>query len=183
MLNTYNYESYEEYVQQQTEANKKKLHWEFPKRDHVQWIKTYKLSAKNIICHGTRSGGEQKAFKHWWPEAYVIGTEISETASQFEMTVQHDFAIQKDEWIGKFDILYSNSFDHSINPDKTIQTWKRQMSLEGLMFIEWSEKHNSKSDSWDPVSGTKEQFASFLNFHNINLQEYHPNYHIWVCKA
>ena len=136
MLQVYNYDSYEKYVEEQTTANKKKLHWEFTKESHVKWIKSKKLGAFNIICHGTRGGGEQRCFKECWPEAYVIGTEISETASQFEMTIQHDFAIQKPEWIGKFDILYSNSFDHSIDPDKTIETWKN--------FSRWSNVYRMK---------------------------------------
>ena len=44
-LNVYDYKDYEEYVSEQTKANKRKLHWEFPGNDHVQWIKTVKLNA------------------------------------------------------------------------------------------------------------------------------------------
>ena len=112
LLNVYQYSGYEEYVNEQTKANKRKLHWPFAGQDQVEWIKSVKLNANKIICHGTRRGGEQKQFKLHYPDAYVIGTEISDTASQFEMTVQHDFAVEKKEWIKNFDILYSLSLIH-----------------------------------------------------------------------
>ena len=185
-LNVYEYKDYEEYVSEQTKANKRKLHWEFPGNDHVQWIKTVKLNANKIICHGTRRGGEQKQFKLYYPDAYVIGTEISETATQFEMTVQHDFAVEKKEWIGQFDILYSNAFDHSYDPDKCIETWKKQLSPSGRMFLDWNENHRDTSYvPSDPVSGSLENFIRFLNEHKIEILQQHSDFkigHLLMCK-
>ena len=48
MLQVYNYESYEKYIEDQIAANKKKLHWEFKKESHIKWIKSKKLAAANI---------------------------------------------------------------------------------------------------------------------------------------
>lgn len=181
MLKVHEYKDYDDYVDAQTAANKRKLGWQFKKEDHVQWIKQKKLEANNIICHGTRNGGEQKIFKKYYPDAYIIGTEISETAAQFEMTVQHDFAVQKPEWIGKFDILYSNAFDHSFEPTKTIETWKEQLSSDGKMFIEWYEYHNSTSSPSDPVSGTTNEFINFLTSHEITIEEINKQFRLLVC--
>jgi len=169
-LNVYKYKNYNEYVSEQTKANKKKIHWEFNSKHHIEWIKTVKLNAKKIICHGTRSGGEQKLFKLYYPDAYVIGTEISETATQFEMTVHHDFAIEKKEWIKQFDILYSNAFDHSYDPDVCIETWKNQLSIDGKMFIDWNKYHQDESHGpRDPVSGSLDNFTKFLSSHKIKI--------------
>jgi hypothetical protein len=183
MLKVQEYKDYDHYVEAQTGANKRKITWQFKKEDHVKWIKERKLGAKNIICHGTRNGGEQRFFQKYWPDAYVIGTEISETATQFEMTVQHDFAIPKTEWIGKFDILYSNSFDHSIDPPKTIETWKKQISYDGKLFIEWSDYYNAKSTLSDPVSGTTQEFISFLESHNVVIEEFNKKFGLLMCNV
>lgn len=182
MLKVHEYKDYNHYVDEQTTANKRKLNWPFKKEDHVKWIKEKKLGANNIICHGTRNGGEQKIFRKYYPDAYIIGTEISETASQFEMTVQHDFAMPKPEWIGKFDIVYSNSFDHSLDPSKTIETWKKQISYDGYIFVEWDYLNNSKSTLSDPVSGSTKEFISFLESHNVAIKEFNKTFGLLMCN-
>ena len=183
MLRVQNYDSYGHYVECQTEANKEKLNWPFKKEDHVQWIKSKKLGAMNIICHGTRNGGEQKIFKKYYPDAYIIGTEISDTAYQFDMTTQHDFTEQKFEWISKFDILYSNAFDYSFRPEETIETWKEQLSYDGKMFIEWSDYYNAKSSHSDPVSGTSQEFMDFLISKGVMIEEFNRNFGIFMCNV
>jgi hypothetical protein len=142
-MEIYKYKSYEEYVDAQTRANKRKI-------DHV-WVRegvikeilnNFSENPKNILCHGTRNAAEQKIFKENCNECDVIGTEISETAKDFPMTAQWDFHEAKEEWIGKFDIIYSNSFDHSYDPNKSISTWRDQLSEKGTMYIEWCPAEN-----------------------------------------
>lgn len=184
-MKVYQYKSYDEYVTSQMLANKRKISWKFKGRDRIKWIKNYKKEATNIICHGTRSGIEQQDFKDLYSEAFIIGTEISDTAVQFPMTIQHDFAIVKEEWIGKFDILYSNSFDHSFDPHVAIETWKAQLNSNGKMFLEWNVIQNRKSIPADPVSGNLEEFKDFLNSHNItieHIQDFGKGLHILACS-
>ena len=92
-MKIYEYESYEEYVAIQTEANKKKLrrNHSFVKKSTIDLIKSIHPEAHLILCHGTRGGHEQRYFKEAYPNAQVIGTEISDTAMEFPMTVKHDF--------------------------------------------------------------------------------------------
>lgn len=170
-LNRYNYDGgYENYRSEQIRGNYKKLDWKFRRPQHIDTIKTIVPEAKNILCHGTRGGGEQQTFIKHYPQAYVIGSEISDTATQFPNTVEHDFNIQRDEWIGKFDIIFSNAFDHSYDPDVTIEVWKEQLVPTGVMFLHWSSYQNKVSTSMDPVSGTVDQFVKFLQQHNLTVQ-------------
>lgn len=141
-MRIYEYKSYEEYVKSQTNANKRKIDWVFVKEHAINKICAYKKLANFIICHGTRNGKEMELFLNHFPNAYIIGTEISETASQFKNTIQHDFSIPKEEWIGKADIVYSNSFDHSNDPKKTIGTWRDQLNETGTLFIEYNESQS-----------------------------------------
>lgn len=146
-MELYEYKNYKDYVKQQTIGNMQKL------RSHsgvgpevIAKIQEYIPSATNIICHGTRAGHEQRLFKEAYNPKFIIGTEISETATEFPYTLQWDFQKQKGEWIGKFDIVFSNSFDHSITPEETFKNWLDQLSPSGSLIMEL---HIAQPD-WKP---------------------------------
>ena len=169
-MKVYQYESYDDYKQAQTEANLRKIDKIWTQKNTILKIKSFVSEASNIICHGTRNGAEQKYFKTEYPSAYVIGTEISSTAWQFDYTIQWDFAEQKPEWVNKFDIVYSNSFDHSFDPNKTIKTRKEQVAENGRIFLEWSLTDFSSKRS-DPTGGSPEELVSFLAENEIVIED------------
>lgn len=169
-MEIWKYKNYDEYVAEQTRGNKQKLNWVYVNENVIKYISDKVPTAQNIICHGTRNGAEQKFFKKYNQNAYVIGTEISETANKFEMTVQHDFSIPKDEWVNKFDIVYSNAFDHSFDPYKTIITWKNQLSDNGLLFIEYSEKQ-SVCEPVDCLSASLQEIVEIIEKSDLIITE------------
>ena len=186
-MKIYEYKDYDEYVSYQTEANKHKIKNVYVHTNTIKTIVNDKKNADNIICHGTRNGAEQKYFKHFFPQAYIVGTEISETASQFKMTVQHDFTIQKNEWIDKFDIVYSNSFDHSIDPVATLTTWRDQLNVNGRLYVEHSEDPRiNKSRAWDPLAISKKEIKEIMKQVDLELiyilKSDSENGNIYVCK-
>ena len=151
-MKIYKYQTYDEYVDEQTRANKLKLSHIWVQKATMDQIKQRVLNPKAIICHGTRNGTEQSYLKQIYGDIEIIGTEISETAEQFNMTVQHDFHEQKEEWIEHFDILYSNSFDHSYDPWKCIKTWSEQLKPGGWAFLEIATHPDvNKMKSTDPL--------------------------------
>lgn len=160
-MKIYKYKNYKEYVEWQTIGNKLKIENIYVKEKTIKKIFEDKKIAENILCHGTRNGAEQRYFKKYFPNSYIIGTEISNTALHFPMTIQHDFTIPKKEWIEKFDIVYSNSFDHSINPEKTIRTWKDQLSSTGKLYLEYREVIGGNK-LIDPLSATEEEVANLI---------------------
>ena len=116
-MKLWKYKDYDEYVKVQTEGNVQKLKNVWADQKVFDIIATYKPDAKDIICHGTRNGAELDMFKKAIPSLYyIVGTEISHTAKQFPNTIQHDFHEQIQSYVNKFDIVYSNSLDHSYNP-------------------------------------------------------------------
>ena len=169
-MRVYDYKDYDEYVSEQTRANKNKIKWRYAHQGIINQISKHKGSANFIICHGTRSGAEQLWFKDNYPNSYIIGTEISDTAYQFEMTIQHDFAKPKEEWIGKADIVYSNSFDHSIDPQTTIETWRDQLKDDGTIYLEYSEK-DSVCTSVDCLDATQNEIINLLSKNNLKVKE------------
>ena len=168
-MKIYKYENYEAYVEAQTKANIQKQKNVWVSEDTMQKIYDRQPFASNILCHGSRNAAEQKFFKKFYQSAQIIGTEISHTASQYEMTVQHDFHEVMNAWINKFDIIYSNSFDHSYDPVKCLNTWKDQLSSDGSLYLEhcWQPQHNISRWS-DPLEISKEELLNL--FMNVGLK-------------
>lgn len=135
-MKLYEYENYDDYVEAQTEANHRKLNLIWVQEHTIKQVFKNKPVATNILCHGTRNGTEQKLFKKYYPKSNIIGTEISDTATKFPNTVQHDFHERKEEWIDKFDIVYSNSWDHSYDPEKSLRAWSEQLNNTGRLYVE-----------------------------------------------
>jgi hypothetical protein len=171
-MKIYQYTDYDDYVAAQTAGNKRKIDWVYVKEKCIKIIvKDYAGIPNNILCHGTRNGAEQKFFKKHWPNIYVIGSEISETANQFPDTVQHDFTKRKDVWVGQFDIIYSNSIDHSIDPNETLNVWKEQLTPTGKMYIEYSQQQ-SICDPIDPLEASNAEMLDMIKSKGFRIKQY-----------
>lgn len=169
-MKIHQYNSYEDYVAAQIEANIRKLNNIWVEKKTIQDIKQRQPLANTILCHGTRNAAEQKYFQEYYPTAEIIGTEISHTADQFPMTVQWDFHNVKQNWIGKFDIVYSNAIDHSYDPTKLLTTWRDQLSDEGNLYIEhgYSEQDNYSRPS-DPLEIHDEEIKYLITTVGMKL--------------
>lgn len=161
-------DSYEEYVAEQTRTNKIKINNKWVREENIIDIKKHcdksNLSPKKILCHGTRNGIEIKYFKKHFPDSQVIGTEISDTAGKFPDTVQWDFHDVKEEWINQFDIVFTNSWDHSYDLDKATNSWIEQLNRKGIMILDWSSYSTSKPFNKSDCCGCSlEDLKSFLS--------------------
>ena len=151
-MKIYQYTNYQEYEKIQTEANIRKIDNIWIDKDTVQKIHSFKTDASNILCHGVRNAKELIYFNEFYPNSNIIGTEISITANNFPNVVKWDFHDAKKEWKGLFDIVYSNSWDHSFDPVKSLQTWKDQLTKNGCICIEHgTDKDVNVSKASDPL--------------------------------
>ena len=109
------------------------------------------------ICHGTRRGGEQANFTKALPNSpEVIGTEISDTATQFPNTVQWDFNEVNKEWDSKADFVYSNSWDHSCDPYRTFSAWGQSLKPDGLLILHHGDGYRPEAVSeMDPFGASQ----------------------------
>lgn len=161
MVKVYEYKDYDEYVSIQTRENKKKVSWVYARETGIRGIVEDKGSADAVICHGTRNGKEMAFFKQHWKNAEYVGTEISDNAHEFEYTVQWDMQEPNEEWIGKFDVLYSNAYDHVIKPEYTLQTWKDQLTEGGTMYLEYAEAQSIGNEN-DPLDATLQEVIDLV---------------------
>lgn len=142
------FSSYEEYVRVQTEDNIRKLDHVWVKQRELEkvakYIKRYLPAARFGLCHGVRNGFEVTQLRRLLGME-IIGTEISETAHRFDNVIQWDFHEVKEEWKGGVDFIYSNSWDHSYDPELLLERWISCLSSNGRIFLEWTRNHMPKS--------------------------------------
>jgi hypothetical protein len=145
---------YEKYLEIQKDGNKRKIEKVWVIEENIAFLSNYIKNAMPSpqfgICHGTRSGKEQEWFRKYIG-CNVIGTEISDTAELFPHTIRWDFHETKPEWIDAVDVIYSNSFDHSYDPEKCLDAWMSCIKKGGLCIIEHSNAHGpSGASELDP---------------------------------
>lgn len=133
---------YERYKRVQTAGNKEKIGQVWAMEENIAFLSDYLTKHLGKVefglCHGTRQGKEQAWFKEYL-KCDVLGTEISDTAEQFPDTIQWDFHEVKPEWVGAADFIYSNSFDHSYDPERCLKAWMSCVKRGGLCILEQSD--------------------------------------------
>jgi hypothetical protein len=158
---------YELYKKIQTLGNKGKIDRVFAQEENIRYL-IGKLERINpnisfVLCHGTRNAAEQNYFQKYLAKpATVLGTEISDNAHEYPMTIEWDFHETKPEWIEKTDVVYSNSWDHSYDPEKLFRAWLSCLSVNGVMALEWSQQHDSSPKLLDPLSISVDNLLKLL---------------------
>ena len=172
MSKIFEYSSYEDYLKSQIETtNAKYGKIVYIQKNIVNGIYEYfkNDNIKNILCHGTRSGEEQKLFKDSF-KCYVMGSELCSKAVFEPMTTIWDFNKVNSDWIGKFDLVYTNSFDHTITPKETLEVWKNQLAENGKLLIQWSDSINGQGViASDPLNATAKEIISWASDIGLEL--------------
>ena len=170
-MEIHKYKDYNEYKEKQIAANVRKLDriWvdENSLTEVIKYLhKDLKINPSFILCHGTRRGVEQECFLDYFKkeniDVEVLGTEISHTAKDFPNTIEWDFHETKEEWIENTDIIYSNSFDHSIFPSRCLDTWMSCLKKGGVCVIEYSTYTDHKSCETDPFGATYDEYMNMF---------------------
>lgn len=166
-MEVFPYRDYDHYVEEQIKANKAKLNLVYVRRDTINRCHDYQKminpNYKEVLCHGTRNASEQIFFLVAKPDLNVIGSEISDTATQFPHTIQWDFNKINPDWINRFDVVYSNAFDHTPTPEETLKVWLGQLNDQGRLYIEWSnEQNNMGTCESDPLNATTKELTDLI---------------------
>lgn len=172
-MKIYEYQNYDEYVKAQKDTTNHKFGRHVYVRDHTvsEIYHEFKNdNIKSILCHGTRSGEEQKLFKKAF-NCYVIGSELCEKAILTEMTKIWDFNKRNEEWVNRFDIVYTNSFDHCFAPVNTLKVWKDQLKTTGRLLIDWCESQNGMGViASDPLNASQKELIEMASQAGLYLE-------------
>ena len=171
LFKIHKYKNYDEYKDTQIFFNKQKINKVWADEKTLKIVSNFlkeNIKSEKIkgLCHGSRNGFEQKCFINEIPNAEVIGTDISETANDYDNSIVHDFHDEKKDWIENFDFVYSNSLDQSYDPEKALNTWINQVKKDRYVIIEHSDQHGVIS------SGKMDPFGVEANFFPYLLTEW-----------
>lgn len=151
---------YERYKKVQVVANKLKHGNVFAKKENIRYL-AQRFKPYNVLCHGVRNGAEIDYFisGHVGYAPYTIGTDIAPSDHPF--VTQHD--MHEPIPLNKFELVYSNSWDHSYDPEKMFNVWAEQVSPNGHMVLEHTSLHcPSHANERDPFGATREQLVALL---------------------
>ena len=174
-MKVYEYRDYEHYMEQQTLANTNKIHNIWISREaHSHFCKHYRKFRKDpasILCHGSRNGAEVRWFGNEFPNAEVLGTDISYTATDFPNQVQWDMQKENPEWIAKWDLIYTNSLDHVTDFIGTLEVICNQLSDDGLFILDYTiwDDVTIKPSISDPLDVSLDEIKNGLAFAGLEL--------------
>ena len=94
----------------------------------------------------------------------MIGTDISETATNYPNMVVWDFHNENSDWESRFDFVYTNSLDQAMDPEKALDCWAKQIKKTGMIIIEHTMLHSpAGAGAMDPF-GAHPMCMSYLFF-------------------
>jgi len=109
------------------------------------WLRSAGARVRSGICHGARNGLEVAEFSTHFPRAAWVGTDLFPHSGKSAAyspkgveVVKHDFSERKPEWVGVWDVVYSNSLDHARDPKAALSVWLEQLSPDGACFVQWT---------------------------------------------
>lgn len=158
---------YDEYRDMQIFTNKRKLDKVWADDGTLSAVANFlKEEGKPVlrgVCHGARNGFEVEKLRVM-TGADVIGTDISDTATQFPNMVVWDFHEENPEWLRSFDFVYTNSLDQAMQPDKALAVWASQVKPGGFIFIEHTMGHSAQGASEMDPFGAHPMCMPYLFF-------------------
>lgn len=129
--------------------------------------RAHKTPVSLAVCHGVRYGFEIDMFKEsFGGSGDWFGTEITPELCDGEKIICCDFSKEQPEWKGKVDLMYSNSFDHSRRPRKTIKTWANHLTPgSGRLYVEWTQWHEKlgkRGNRADCFAASREEYREMF---------------------
>jgi hypothetical protein len=163
---------YKTYLEIQRKRTLKKWGWDelakevFKAGFKITWdgVKDIIGKPKEIGCMGIRNGAEYFEFQEYLPYAVVYGIDILDKVKDVGGNCFcYDFNRLPKDWKNKFDLLFSNSLDHSYEVYETLKEWSRVTKKDGYLLLQLTP--NSMPSSPDrygfDMEDTEELFKNF----------------------
>lgn len=143
---------YDEYKEVQVAANKVKFGQVYAEDPELERIASHYRAhgprgSGSGLCHGVRNGYEVRVLRRLLPTVDIRGTDISETARSVPHCLEWDMHEVKPEWIGKIDFMYSNSWDHTYDPELLFRRWSETLSAGGRLYLSYTTLHSDVTEA------------------------------------
>lgn len=141
--------------------------------ENIEIISKYiinKINGRKAICHGVGLGYELTWFSMNLENLDIIGTDIAKDVIEKKsdymknkgIILNIDYNELLVEWIDAFDIIYTNSLNHTYDPQKTLDYWMSSLKDNGRCFIEMNVINKAYSTSFEPFSITIKGFKELV---------------------
>lgn len=170
-MRLHGFSSEEEYIRYQTKVTQRKFKNKRPVcYTHINVINRIRESGFLVpvpvgLCHGVRTGDELDYWERVFGGSWT-GSEITPELCDGVRIIEHDFRKTKKEWEGSFDVVYSNSLDHSSEPFKTVKVWANQLKNEdSFLCVEWSKWSNAfrSNNKADAFAASLQEYVDLLS--------------------
>ena len=134
----------------------------------ADWCKANGVQVVSGICHGARNGLECDELMRYLPLATIMGTDLFPNTGKSRLikreaeVIEWDFNEPRKEWERSFDLVYSNSLDHSPDPEETLKVWFRQLKPLGAMFVQWNRSDETLGGG-DCFAASLPEYLDLLN--------------------
>ena len=93
----------------------------------------------SMVCLGTRNNWERDQFQIFLKSAEremgIYSLDVGENENTRKCDYIMDFNNMPEEWANKWDIIFSNSIDHTVSATETFREWLRVTKPGGLLVI------------------------------------------------
>jgi len=164
-MKKYKHKSKRQYIEAQKRKYQRKINRIWCKPAELQALADYVLGVmkpESIMCHGVRTGFESE-FLGKALNCEYLGTDIA--GARTLKIRQWDFHDVKQEWVGAFDLIYSNTLDHAYSPEKALKTWRNQLKPNGILALHRAGGDRKKIDAADCFKATHEEYRELLKQH------------------
>lgn len=126
--------------------------------------------AKKALCIGARTGQEVQVLKDWGIDA--VGVDLVPFPPLVLEGDFHNLPFKKNT----FDFVFSNTYDHSLYPEKFIHEIERVLAPGGHVLLHFQLNTPIRSDGYDVtyVASSKE-VLQYFGPHNIVVNQSMPN--------
>lgn len=156
------FKTYEDYIKSQRKTDRRKSsRIGFNPKEMDAIVLHLDFIPIAIMCHGARNGKEVDQFnRSTCSKTHAMGTDLF--LKGHEWVIEWDFSKVKEEWIGQFDIVYSNALDHARDPTACVQVWLEQLTENGVLAIQWDTNH-IKARGGDCFGASLDEYVTLLN--------------------
>jgi SAM-dependent methyltransferase len=110
---------------------------------------------RNALCLAARLGAEVRAF--WDTGFFAVGIDLNPGEENNAVLVGDFHHLQFPDAV--LDVVYSNSFDHALELEKTLKEVRRILVPDGILIVEadpgTKEEHGVQSDLWATLQWEK----------------------------
>lgn len=124
----------------------------------------------NIICMGSRNNYE-RSFIGAALHDLKVNVKSLDIGEKSDADYMIDFSNLPQDWNEKWDVIFSNSIDHAINPTATFFEWMRTLKADGIIIIQIDITNQQISEK-DCNKFSLEQADRFISFYAIIIKTF-----------